>query len=246
MAVGSWFYAPIVSAFENKGWETRVLPRRGFERGEATAGPEHDWSYGDEAQVVEAAVVEARQENPDRPVIVVGHSLGGHLGTAVQLGENPADGLVTIGTSTPHYRYYGIRAVGLLVLAAIVKPIARRRGYLRKPFFGAPGARTLMTEWADMILTGNMPFDVPKLVDRPTLSIHLQKDSFSIKPAVRHFERSSFAPSALTTWTYLKRDTPPGGTTHHVHWVREPAPVVDYIVDWWAEQNATVEQSDFC
>lgn len=238
MAVGSWFYGPVTAAFESQGWDVRVLPRRGFENGAPKAGPKNDWTYADEIRVIEEAVVEARSEDPNRSVVIVGHSLGGHLGAAVQLGDHPADGLVNIGTSTPHYRYYGVRAPGLLAMAAAVRPAAKLSGYLHKPFFGAPGAKTLMSEWATTIITGEMPYDLSSKVSLPALSVHLQGDSYSVKAAVRYFERANFEADSLTRWTYLKKDTPPGGTTHHVHWARHPGPVVEYIVKWWDEQSS--------
>lgn len=237
MAVGSWFYRPVATAFESHNWDVRVLPRRGFETGAPKAGPNNDWSYADEIQIIEDAVNEARAEDSLRSVVIVGHSLGGHLGAAVQLGDHPADALVNIGTATPHYRHYGVRAPGLLAMAAAVRPAATLRGYLYKPFFGAPGAKTLMSEWANTIMTGEMPYDLSSKVTLPALSVHLQGDSYSVKAAVRYFERANFEPEALTRWTYLKKDTPPGGSTHHVHWARHPEPVIDYIVNWWNEQS---------
>lgn len=234
MAVGSWFYRPLASAFIEHGWDVQVLPRRGFESGEPKASPQHDWSYRDETEVIEAAISASRVANRERPVVVVGHSLGGHLGTAAQLGDFPADALVLIGTASPYFRHYGIRSLGLLAMGAVVGPAARASGYLRKPFFGAPGAKTLMSEWAQIIMTGNMPFDTTRKVSTPTLSVHLQGDSLSVRSAVRLFEQENFEPDALTTWTYLKKDTPEGGSTDHVQWVKHPGPVVDYIVNWWA------------
>lgn len=235
MAVGSWFYGPLSAAFEAQGWEARVLPRQGFEADGPKASPDHDWSYADETAVLEQAIVESRTQDPDRPVVIVGHSLGGHLGVAAQLGESPADALIIIGTASPHYRHYGLRSLGLLAMGAAVGPAAKFSGYLRKPFFGAPGAKTLMTEWANIIITGDMPYDLSSKVTSPALSIHLQGDSLSVKSAVRMFERNNFEPEALTTWTYLKKDTPEGGSTDHVQWVKHPEPVVDYIVTWWDE-----------
>ncbi len=242
LAVGSWFYGPLKESFLEQGWDVEVLPRRGFEAHQPKAKPGHDWSYADEAQVIVDAIARARAEDPNRQIVIVGHSLGGQLGAAVQLGDQPADGLVTIGTSAPHYRLYGFRAVGLLTMALAVRPAARIAGYLHKPFFGAPGPKTMMTEWADMIITGEMPYDLSEKIARPALSVHLEGDSFSVYHAVREFEIKNFEADSLTRWTYRKEAVPEGGNTHHVQWVRKPEPVVEFIVDWWATQSTPLAE----
>lgn len=240
MAVGSNFYRPIAEAFQTKGWDVKLLPRRGFELGDARASKDNDWSYGDELETMAEAVRAARAENPLRPVVVVGHSLGGQLGAGLQLGEDPADGLVVIGTSLPHYGHFGIRSIGLYAMAHSIRPITAIRGFVPKPLFGAPGAKTLMREWADMITHARMPFDVPHRVTRPTLAIRLERDTYSVTEASKHFEEVMFEPEALTVWTYRRRETPEGGTTHHVHCMRKPERMVDEIVDWWAKVSVTV------
>jgi predicted alpha/beta hydrolase len=139
MAVPSGFYRPLVAELESRGWAARALPTRGFERGAPVASRLDDWSYADEMQAIADAVAQARADEPARPVVLLGHSLGAQLGAGHQIHHRPADGFVTIGASVPHFRSYPYGGLPVLALGLTVPIATRVRGYLPKPFFGAPG-----------------------------------------------------------------------------------------------------------
>jgi predicted alpha/beta hydrolase len=232
MAVSARFYLPLVEAFAARGWEAVALPRRGYELGSPVASRGTDWSYDDEITDIADTVTKARAEDPDRPVILLGHSLGAQLGAGHQLHREPADGFVAVGASIPHARYYPL---GLRGLAAMIPVVARVRGFLPRPFFGGPGARTMMSEWARMVRTGRPPFDVPSRITTPTLMVRLEGDTYALPASNDYFADLLLEPSTTTTWDYPKGAVPDGGNTHHIHWARTPDPVVDRIVEWWGE-----------
>ncbi len=235
MAVPSRLYVPLVDAFAAHGWDAVALPRRGFEKGQPVASRTHDWGYADEISDIADAVAKARAEDPDRPVIVLGHSLGSQLGAGHQLHQAPADGFVCVAASVPYWRFYGVQ---LRALAAMIPVVAALRGFLPPPFFGAPGARTLMREWAGFVRTGRAPFAVPHRITTPTLAVRLEGDTYALPASTDRFVETFIEPDALTEWTYPKADVPEGGSTHHVHWVRTPGPVADRVVAWWGSLQA--------
>ncbi len=234
MAVPSGFYRPLVAEIESRGWEAHALPTRGFERGEPVASRSEDWSYADEIRAIADAVAKARADDPERPVILLGHSLGAQLGAGQQIHHPPADGFVTVGASVPHFRSYPYGGLPVLALGLSVPIATRLRGHLPKPFFGAPGAQTLMREWARFVRTGRPPFDVPQRITTPTLVVQLQGDTYAVSGSNKVFTDMMVDPSVVTRWVYTKDATPEGGTTHHVQWVKTPGPVVDQILAWWA------------
>ena len=233
MAVPSTFYRPVVTAFEAHGWDAQALPHTGFERGDPAASRANDWSYADEMTRVADAVAKARAEAPDRPVILLGHSLGSQIGAGHQLHHPPADGFVAIGASVPYFRSYRLGGLPVLLVGVTVPVAARVRGFVPKPMFGGPGARTLMREWARFVRTGKPPFKVPHPVTTPTLVINLEGDTYSVPKANQLFVKKFLEPASMTKWLYTKDATPDGGNTHHVLWAKTPAPVVDKIIDWW-------------
>jgi predicted alpha/beta hydrolase len=176
MAVPSRFYRPLVAAFEDAGWSARALGRRGFEPHSPVASRTADWTYADEIGDLADAVRAARAEAPRRPVLVLGHSLGAQLAVGLQCAGDPgavADGLVLVGASVPHHRHYPYAGLPMLVFASAIPTLTRAFGHLPKPAFGAPGAATLMREWARFVRTGEPPFPVDGPVTTPTFVVHL-------------------------------------------------------------------------
>ncbi|MDO5503177.1 MAG: alpha/beta hydrolase [Actinomycetia bacterium] len=234
MAIGSGYYRPLVEELRSRGWEARALPRRGFEPNQPTASRSVDWSYADEVDDTAAAVAEARAEDPSRPVLILGHSLGGQFATGHELTRTPADGVITVGGVLPHYRHYSHGGWPIWFLATALIPLMTRVfGYLPEPAFGAPGARTLMREWARLIRTGELPFPAGDPITTPALLISLDGDQLGPAAGVDGLA-GLYDPSSRTRWHYADSEVPEGASNDHVTWVRSPARVVDEIVSWWA------------
>ncbi|WP_249145734.1 alpha/beta fold hydrolase [Gordonia sp. SCSIO 19800] len=159
MGVPARVYRRLTEALSRAGFDVAIVPRRGIEDGSETPSRRSDWSYADEADDLADAVTAARTETPETRVLVLGHSLGAQLAALVASRTDRApDGIVAIGASVPHFRHYGARGIPLAALAASVTPVAAVLGRWPRRGFGGPTPRTLMREWARMVLTGWAPF----------------------------------------------------------------------------------------
>ncbi|CAM3248853.1 alpha/beta fold hydrolase [Nocardioides dubius] len=228
MGIGARFYRPLVETFSERGWTAIALPRRGFELDHPPASRAHDWSYQDEIDEIARAVAAQRAAEPERPVLVLGHSLGGQMAVGHALNEPPADGLITIGTSLPYHRDFPFNGPHLVLMAGLIVPaLTAAFGYLPKPAFGGPGAKTLMREWARMVLTARPPYPVRGSVTTPSLVISLDGDTYAPRDAVDAFVERLFTPSTSTRLHVTEQPT------DHVGWVRSPGAVVDGVVAWW-------------
>jgi predicted alpha/beta hydrolase len=238
MGIGSRYYRPLIEAFTARGWSARALTRRGFEPDGVRASRTQDWSYDDEIGDTAQAVTAARADVPGRPVILLGHSLGAQISAGHQLTRVPADGVVTVGGCLPYHRHYPLGGAHLALMGGVIVPaLTSVFGYLPKPAFGGPGARTLMREWGRMAVTGRTPFPSGTLIESPALLISLEGDRLAPESAVTKFGRRLFAAPGVSQWLYRSQEVPDGASNDHIYWVRSPAPVVDRILAWWGDQE---------
>ncbi|MFD7392939.1 hypothetical protein ACFV46_31160 [Streptomyces sp. NPDC059852] len=141
--------------------------------------------------------------------------------------------MITVAGAIPRYRHYAYGGLHVAAMAAMVVPaMTGVFDYLPKSTFGGPGARTLMREWARMVLTGRPPYAVDQPINTPTLVISLGNDALSPLKAVDDVARL-FSPASVTRWHHTSDQVPEGSTNDHIGWVRTPATVVDHIVTWW-------------
>lgn len=237
MAIGSRFYRPLVAEFERCGWAAQALPRRGFEQDDAPASRRRDWSYRDQIDDIERAVEQARRADPARPVLLLGHSLGGQVAVGHQTTENAVDGLITVGTSLPYWRTYP--GIGLLAMGLVTPVVTYAFGYLPRPFFGAPGARTMTREWARMVVTGKPPFAVPAPLRLSALIVSLDADDLAPAASIDRFAERIFNPDKMTRWHYRADDANAETSDDHIGWVRGSGDIVEKVVAWWDTLSTT-------
>lgn len=226
-ALGSGASASAASASgasAQSGFEVGVVARRGVEGGSPRPARAVDWSYEDEADDLAEAIAAARARTGG-PVLVIGHSLGAQLAAlAAQRSDHRPDGIVAIGASVPWFRHYGRRAVPFAALAASVRPVTAVVGHWPRQGFAGPTPRTLMRQWARMVLTGRPPFDLDGSIRVRALMVRLGDDELVTDQAAAAYE-AAFSRDVVTRWTYDESCCPAGGDATHLGWSRAPR--------WW-------------
>ncbi len=147
-----------------------------------------------------------------------------------------------MGASLPYHRTYPWKAPHIAAMGAVVIPVLTRVfGYLPKPAFGGPGARTLMREWAHMAVTGEPPYPVDGVVETPSLHVPFSGDAYAPKSSVDHFVALLFDRDLVSRWHYRDEEAVDSTSNDHIGWVRAPAPVVDRIIEWWGDGHLAAE-----
>ncbi|MBY4574716.1 hypothetical protein ACN94_14115 [Gordonia paraffinivorans] len=226
-------------ASAQSGFEVGVVARRGVECGSPRPARAVDWSYEDEADDLAEAIAAARARTGG-PVLVIGHSLGAQLAAlAAQRSDHRPDGIVAIGASVPWFRHYGRRAVPFAALAASVRPVTAVVGHWPRQGFAGPTPRTLMRQWARMVLTGRPPFDLDGSIRVRALMVRLGDDELVTDQAAAAYE-AAFSRDVVTRWTYDESCCPAGGDATHLGWSRAPEVVARRIAEWWTSGPGAV------
>ena len=119
--------AGLAQAYAAEGWRTIAFDFRGHGESVLSNGAQ-EWGYDDLVRLDLPAVVEcARARSEGKPVIVVGHSLGGHVALAAQgTSRMTADGIVAIASNlwlreleSSRLRWAAKRAIGRAMLEAV-------------------------------------------------------------------------------------------------------------------------------
>jgi predicted alpha/beta hydrolase len=123
----------LAQAFVEAGWRTLAFDFRGHGESRPRDARDEPWSYDDLVTIDLPAVVDAaRSRWPRLPVVLVGHSLGGHVALASQgAGLVHADALIPAAANVWQRRLEPSRRIWALKLATAIgmDALARRHRY---------------------------------------------------------------------------------------------------------------------
>lgn len=248
MGIPAGYYGPFVDDLARAGVTAAVADYPG--QGEATPaiGRDHDHGYTDVAHDWLQRVVGAVRREHDGPLVVLGHSLGGHILLAHLAGDDPlVDAAVLIGAGTPFWRTH--RGVRTLLQTQLMAVVSRVRGFWPgdRLGFGGRQPRTLIREWAVFARTGRLAPDRRPVeqalqgVALPLLVVDLDGDDLAPPAAVDALVAK--LPSAqVERFTFTKGPGDPGKPVSHFSFARSPELIGERIAEW-VLKNARVSAS---
>lgn len=243
MGVHSAYYRTLESALGAIGWSACTMAARGIDRDTPAPSRDLDWGYAEVIAGIADHVATVRAQQPETPIVLLGHSLGGQVSLGYLLDGGAVDGLVLAGASEPWCWHYGARSWGIWGLAVSVPLLTTLYGYWPRWGFGGPQPRTLMREWARFVRRRRLPHPrgpVPtRALDVPTFVLQVEGDQLSVPRAARALSRA-VRPDRLTWWDYRRAEAPEGARIDHLSWAKAPAPAVEALQDWWAVEGARV------
>jgi len=247
LGIQSKLYCRLAGALAERGITTCLMEQRGHGASDIRIGRGTRFGVADFVDKdIPAILDEVESRVPGLPVILGGHSLGGHLST-IYAGMRPErlSGIAHIACGFPYHRDFPGSRGRLIKTLCLVIPLAGAiTGFFPGKQIGFAGREsiTLMQDWRGWAMTGRFDYGgrtgVAQTVSRfagPVLSVSFEKDEFSSPEAV---DRALSPFSRADVTRVVLGEAEQGDCLGHFGWAREPAGVVSCLADW-IEQNVT-------
>lgn len=242
MGVKASFYKPVAEILQAKGYNVLLCDLRG----QGTSNrkpPTYKFGYAEILELDLPAYIEAAKHAcPQNKIILLGHSLGGHL-SLLYKATNPKDisAVAIIASGSVYYRaYQGIEALKIWIGTQSSVLVSTLFGYFpgHKLGFGGKQPKALMRDWARQGRTGNfLPKGAQKNYEAalsraafPIFALSLEGDNFAPHSAADHLV--SKLPKAHVKRVYYK---PPAGIKEkidHFRWVKHSDDIAAYLTLW--------------
>lgn len=255
MGVAASFYTPFAEALAQAAAGAAVLADlRG--QGESAALARRGARFGYQeivAQDIPSLIAAIAAQFPGRPIYLVGHSLGGQLGSLAAVHAAPSlAGLILVASGTAHYRVWpkalrwraGIAVQAVRVVAALLPWYpGRLLG------FGGDQPRRLMADWSYNASTGRYRCAGSRIdyeaalndIVLPVLSVEIRADP--VAPTGAATELLAKLASCAIERRQIDGVTADAPWRRHFSWARSPDEVVAEIIAWVRAQlrRANVE-----
>ncbi|CAK8987867.1 Uncharacterized protein SCF082_LOCUS1153, partial [Durusdinium trenchii] len=227
------FYARLMVPMARVGIRAVVMEWRG--QGKSNRSPKTDnWSYRELVELdLPAAISRTRSLFDDGSrLVLLGHSLGGQLGTIAALESDLVDAVILVASQTPHWTAYGRRRPQLFLAAFVLFPfMAWLLGYHagKSLSFGGNEPRGVIQCWCQCARSGM--FAAPggkdyedilrkRRPDLPFLTIAVEGDDAAPLQAVLEFARKLASQDPAPNVQHLALQ----GQVRNAHfdWARSP------------------------
>lgn len=232
MGVPARFYRPFATALGQGGLAVVVADLRGTGASTPRASRTCGYGYADLADDVGAVLAALRSAPPRRPVVLLGHSLGGqacllHLAHA---GGDGVAGLALVAVGLPYWRVYpDRRRHWVLPFTQAIHATSAVLGFWPGWGFGGRQARGVIRDWAYTARTGRFPprpgLDLEAAVAAvrtPVLAVSVERDQYTPAPTLDHLVgKLAAAP--------VQREHVDGGADHF-SWARTGGPIAGRVI----------------
>jgi len=238
MGVNARAYDRLAENLAEAGVTTLVAELRGGDTSSVRARPGIDYGYSD---LLDDMVqhVELLRGHSRGPVNILGHSLGGHLGTlGLARWYQPRAKLIVIASGTVHHTVWGgLRGLGVLAGSQLAQVVARGLGFYpgHRLGFGGLQGKSLMIEWSNAARTGSFATHRGDSLEHQldvlapeVLAIHVQGDTMAPRVTTEALLRK--VKHAKVEWVNVMPPAQPRKMNPHFRWLKDPTPAVREIV----------------
>jgi predicted alpha/beta hydrolase len=233
MGVPARYYKPFAVELGAAGFAVTAVDLRG--NGASTPTPARSTRYGyadlaDDVGAVRGALDERRA---GRPLLLVGHSLGGQVGLihAATAGPEIA-GIVLVAVGIPYWRAYpGRRKFGILGMTQGIGAASAVLGVWPGWGFGGRQAGRVMTDWARTARTGGYG-EIDAALGRLTTPVFAASiDGDDLVPSqVVDYLTGKLGAAPVERAHFTAADL--GAPVNHFNWTRSSQPIVERVATW--------------
>lgn len=242
LGVPAGFYLPLGKALAASGLNITLMEHRGIGESALRASRQTDFGFADVIEHdIPSLIRWQRQQAPALPVLLMGHSLGGHY-SAIMAGQMPeaVHGVIVAACGSPWIgAYRGFDQFRLRLLCRLIPIVNRLWGYYpgEKIGFGGREARTLMHDWLALARSNiyqasgiNRDIDAPIGHYRgPVLSLRMADDPFAPEAGMAAVT-DKFASARVAKVVLDQQQL--GDRADHYRWARSPQRIVREVVQW--------------
>lgn len=241
MGVPARYYRRFGAALAVNGIDTLVMDLRGQGASEPANGRHSNHDYAHLVNVdCAAAIASLKEVAGGGPVLVGGHSLGGHIAVLyASITAAKPDGIVLVAAQNPHHSgYRGFGRLRMLLAPQLIAAITNIWGYWpgHKLGFGGRQPKRLINDWARVCRGGRWPkggtadFGVAMAaLDLPVFAASIEGDQDAPPAAVNRL-CEQLGQASITRWDFAPEEPL---SSPHLGWARRvPAPIALRIAQW--------------
>ncbi|ADD42285.1 alpha/beta fold hydrolase [Stackebrandtia nassauensis] len=240
MGVPAGYYRRFALQLREFDCDVSIVDLRGT--GSSTPKPARrvNFGYGDLVNDISAFYERLAPDVDGRPVLLLGHSLGGQLGLLHQALRGSAGidvrAAALIASGLPYHALYGRRSIPLYAIASGMSAASAILGHWPGYGFAGRQPRRLIRDWAHTVRTGRFPDldgrDTEAALAElklPVLAITVQGDPLTPPVTSRHLT-GKLAAAELETHHY--RHDEAGARLDHFTWARNSEPLTRRLRDF--------------
>lgn len=243
MGVRATFYNKFANNLSSRGFNVITADWRGQGYSSVRASRTMNFGYKEYIKDIKELIDYANIWFPDTKKIIVGHSLGGQIGSLLASRySNLLGGLILITSCNVHYKGWKSWAAKKIYIAAkIFYPISKIIGFFPGNIigFGGKEARSVMKDWSNNGLSGtynivNSNFDYEialKTLCLPGLSISIENDFLASKKSVENLYKK-FNSESNIKHIHLAANDKNILPLNHFSWTKEPDYFSEIIKKW--------------
>ena len=231
MGVPARYYKPFAVELGAAGFAVTAVDLRG--NGASTPKPARATRYGYADLVDDVGAVREALESrrAGRPLLLVGHSLGGQVGLIHAATADPGvAGVVLVAVGIPYWRAYpGRRSVGILGMTQTIGAASAVLGVWPGWGFGGRQAGRVMTDWARTARRGGYGAADDAALARmttPVLAVSVEGDTL-VPAAVVDYTVGRVPAAPVERVHFTAADL--GAPVDHFTWTRASRPIVERI-----------------